>query len=53
MSWLVAIVGAIAGVAVVYQLVQNVSGPGQTPVTGLGTATSGLSNVTGKLFSKA
>ena len=53
MSWLVAIIGAIAGVAVVYQLVQNVAPANQAPVTGLGTATAGLSKVTGTLFSKA
>ena len=52
MQALAAIIATIAGVAIVFQLVQNVAGAGQTPVTGLGTATSGLTSVTGSLFTK-
>lgn len=50
MAAIVAILSAIAGVAVVYQLTKNVASSGQTPVTGLGTATTGLTSVTSTLF---
>ena len=52
MQALAAIIATIAGVAIVFQLVQNVAGPNQAPVTGLGTGATALTSVTGSLFTK-
>lgn len=51
MQWVVAVLGSIAAVAIVYQLAKNV-GTATSATTGLGTISSGVTSVVGSLFSK-